>query len=139
MEDLLSLLRLLVTTAVAVGILYGLYRGLRWRFPRLARSRAILIVALGAIALASVAFSLIRTGGVECVQHENTVILRGERVLNFSQQASQTARPVSEEAYARVLQSCAYLAAHCPIDAGDATRGAAEDICRKAATGAPLN
>lgn len=124
---------------MAGGILYGLYRGLRWRFPRLGKRRAILIVSLGSVALASLAFSQLRTGGVECLQHENTVILRGERVLNFRQAETRSARPVSEEAYARVTQSCAYLTAHCPLESGDETRHIAEGICLKAAAGVPLN
>lgn len=139
MEDILSLLRLLASAAVAGGIIYGIYRGLRWRFPRLGKRRAILIVGLGTVVLASVTFSQLRTGGVECVQHENTVILRGERVLNFNQQQTRPVRPVSEEAYARVQQSCAYLIAHCPLESGDETRRSAEGICLKAAAGEPLH
>lgn len=139
MDDILNLLRLLVSTTVAAGIIYGLYRGLRWRFPRVGKRRIALIVTLGTIALGSVSFSLLRTGGVECLQHENTVILRGERVLSIRKDEDRPTRPVTEQAYARVQQSCAYLIAHCPLEAGDETRQTAESICLKATAGQSLN
>ena len=129
MDDLLSLLRLLASAAVAGGIVYGVYRGLRWRFPRLGPQRAKLIVGLGTVILASTAFSLLRTGGVDCVQHENTVLLRGERIINLRQDEARPARPMTEPRTARVLESCAFIARHCPIDPDDKTRTAAEEIC----------
>lgn len=135
MADLLSLVRLLASAAVAGSIVYGIYRGLRWRFPRLGPRRAKLIVGLGAIFLASTAFSLLRTGGVECVQHENTVLLRGERIINLRQDDTRPVRPMTEPRTARVLESCAFIANHCPIDPDDKTRTAAEEICLATAPG----
>ena len=86
------------------------------------KRRAILIVGLGTIALASVLFSLLRTGGVECLQHENTVILRGERVLNIRKDEARPPLPVMPEAYMQVQNSCSYLIAHCPLESGRETR-----------------
>lgn len=130
MDDLLSLARLIASAAVAGGIIYSLYRGLRWQFPRLGPRRAKLIVGLGTVILASLAFSLLRTGGVECVQHENTVLLRGERIINLRQDTARPPRPMNEQRAARVTESCAYLTNHCPLDPSDETRSGAEEICR---------
>lgn len=129
MADLLSLTRLIAAGCLAAAILYVIYRGLQWRFPRLRPGRARLIVALGAVVLVSLAFSSMRTGGVECIQHENTVLLRGERVINFREDAAPSQRPVTAEKTARVRESCAFIAQHCPLDPDDSTRTAANEIC----------
>lgn len=139
MNDLFSLIRLLASAAVAGTIVYGIYRGLRWRFPRLGPRRAKLTVGLGTIFLASLAFSFLRTGGVECVQHENTVLLRGERIINFRQDDTRPVRPMTEQRTARVLESCAYIAMHCPVDLDDETRTAAEEICLATVPTRPTN
>jgi hypothetical protein len=135
MSDVFSLIRLLATLAVAAGIVYGIYLGIRWRFPRLGRRRAILIVSLGTIVLASFAFSTLRIGGVECLQHENIVLLRGERKLQIRKDIEVAPQPMTEQRYARVLDSCQFLEAHCPFDSSDKTRAAARDICLKAQAG----
>lgn len=129
MEDLLALARLTASGVVAGAIIYAIHRGLRWRFPRLGRNRSRLIVAFGAVVLAALAFSLSRTGGVGCVQHENTVLLRGERIVNIRRDDTAPPRPLTAARAARVRESCDYLSRHCPLDPADSTRTAAHDIC----------
>ena len=65
MDDVVSLIRLLASGAVAAAIILGLYRGLRWKFPRLGKWRARLIVGLGTVFLASGSASLLTTGGAQ--------------------------------------------------------------------------
>lgn len=135
MADFLSLTRLIASGFVAGAILYAIYRGRRWRFPRLGPRRAKLIVGLGAIFLASLAFSSLRTVGVECIQHKNTVLLRGERIINFREDAAPLQRPMTAEKTARVRDSCAFIAQHCPLDPDDNTRMAAHETCLAVQTG----
>ena len=139
MSDIFNLIRLLATVAVAGGIIYGIYLGIRWRFPRLGKRRAILLVSLGTIFLASLSFSTLRTGGVECIQHENTVLLQGERKLQIRKDVEVSPQPMTEQRYARVVISCEFLEAHCPLDQGDRTRIAAGEICLKAQAGQAIN
>lgn len=139
MESVLSILRLVVAIAVAGGIVYGLYRGLRWRFPRLGRFRASLIVGLGAVVLVAIALNLLTVSGSQCLAHENTVLLRGERIINLRQTEERINRPVTDTRYLKVLESCEFLVEHCPLTASNETRVAAEEICRKAFAGQPLN
>lgn len=139
MEIIVPLLRLLVSLAVAAGIIYGLYRGLRWRFPRLGRFRAGLIVGLGSVILVAVATNLLTVSGSQCLAHENTVLLRGERIINLREVDDRPTRPVTDTQYLKVLESCEFLVEHCPLNASDDTRVAAEDICRKAFAGQPLD
>lgn len=139
MSDIFSLVRLLASVAVSAGIIYGIYLGIRSHFPRLGKRRAILIVSLGAVFLGSLAFSTLRTGGVECIQHENTIILRGERKLQIRKDVEVSPQPITEKRYARVLQSCLYLQAYCPLDQGDGTRIAARKVCLQAKTGQAMN
>lgn len=77
----------------------------------------------------SLASSSLRTGGVECIQYEKTDLLRGERVINFCEDAAPSQRPVTAKKPARVRESCALIAQHCPLDPDDGTRTAANEIC----------
>jgi hypothetical protein len=129
MDDLLALGRLTASGVLAAAIIYAGYRGLRWRFPRLGARRSALIVTLGVVVLASFSFTTLRTGGVGCVQHENTVLLRGERIINIRGDETAPPRPPTAERTARVRDSCAYLDRHCPLDTTDSTRTAAREIC----------
>ena len=140
MADLFALLRLVAAVAVAGAIAYGIYRGLRWRFPRLHARRAALIVTLGVIVLASLSANLLRTGNAECLQHENSVLLFGERVIRIDDdRAARPAPAIGSEPYLRVAESCRFMALHCPLDAADETRSRADAICLKADAGAPLD
>ena len=138
MDDVVSLIRLLASGAVAAAIILGLYRGLRWKFPRLGKWRARLIVGLGTVFLASGSASLLTTGGAQCVQHENIVILRADRVLQIRKQETRAPKPMSPQRYAQVVQSCEFLVAHCPLENADTTRLEAENICVKAFGGQPI-
>jgi len=129
MDDLLDLTRLIASGFVAGGIIYAIYRGLRWRFPRLGKWRARLVVVLGAVFLASLSHSMLRTGGVGCVQHENTVLLRGERVMNIRERDAMPPTPMTPERSARIRNSCSYLARYCPLDPTDPTRAEAAERC----------
>lgn len=140
MDIALDLLRLTLSLAAAIGILYGLYRGLRWRFPRLGAFRARLIVGLGAIFLVAISMKQLTTSDAQCLGHENTVLLRGERVINLRQ--AETERPVrgpNAPHYANVLESCAFLIEHCALDGADETGVTTARICEMAAAGVPLN
>ena len=140
MDIALDTLRLVAALGAAGAILYGLYRGLRWRFPRLGAFRARLISALGAVVLVAVATNRLTTSDAQCLAHENTVLLRGERMINLRQ--ADVARPVrapDSPQYASVLESCAFLDAHCPLDGIDKAGMTTAEICELAATGAPLN
>jgi hypothetical protein len=130
MGDLLSLLRLLAALVAAGAIVYGIYRGLRWRFPRLGASRTRLLVALGTVAVSAAAVSLQGPGPAQCLQHENTVLLRGERAINFREAADRAAGPISPANLPKVREACAFLAAHCPLAGADDTRRAAEAASR---------
>ena len=138
MDDVVSLIRLLASGAVAAAIILGLYRGLRWKFPRLGKWRARLIVGLGTVFLASGSASLLTTGGAQCVQHENIVILRADRVLQIRKEETRAPKPMIPQRYAQVVQSCEFLVAHCPLENADATRLEAENICLKAFAGQPI-
>lgn len=140
MDTALDILRLALSLAAAAGILYGLYRGLRWKFPRLGAFRARLIIGLGAIFLVAVAMNQLTTSGAQCVAHENTVLLRGERIINLRQaEVTRPARPADSPQYASVLESCAFLIRHCPLDGADKAGVTTARICELAATGLPLN
>lgn len=140
MDSLLDLFRLAIALAAALAILFGLYRGLRWRFPRLGAFRARLIIGLGAVILIAVSTSRLTTSDAECLAHENTVLLRGERIINFRQ--AEVERPVRAPGapqYANVLESCAFLIPHCPLDGVDKGGVTTAEICALATAGAPLN
>ncbi|MEK9831716.1 MAG: hypothetical protein VW453_03895 [Rhodospirillaceae bacterium] len=140
MDGLLAALRLVVAVAAAAAILYGLYRGLRWRFPRLGPFRAKLIVGLGAVFLVAISTSRLTTSDAECLAHENTVLLRGERIVNFRQAESERpVRSTESPQYANVLESCAFLVRHCPLTGTDKAGVTTAEICRLADAGAPLN
>lgn len=140
MDIALDLLRLTVSLAAAGGILYGIYRGLRWRFPRLGAFRARLIVGLGAVFLFAIAMNQLTTSDAQCLAHENTVLLRGERIINLREtEIARPARSVDSPHYANVLESCAFLIAHCPLDGADKTGVTTAQICEKATAGMPLN
>ncbi|MDA0784785.1 MAG: hypothetical protein O3B37_00715 [Proteobacteria bacterium] len=140
MDIALDLLRLTVALAAAAGILYGLYRGLRWRFPRLGAFRARLIVGLGAVFIFAIAMNRLTISDAQCLAHENTVLLRGERIINLRQaEIARPARSVDSPHYANVLESCAFLVEHCPLDGADKAGVTTARICEKAAAGMPLN
>ena len=140
MDIALGLLRLAVSLTAAAGIIYGLYRGLRWRFPRLGAFRARLIVGLGAIFLVAISMNQLTTSDAQCLGHENTVLLRGERIINLRQaEVARPARSADSPHYANVLQSCAFLIEHCPLDGADKTDVTTAQICEMAAAGLPLN
>ncbi len=140
MDIVIDLLRLSLALAVAIAIIYGLYRGLRWRFPRLGVFRARLIVGLGTIFLIAISMNRLTTSNAQCVAHENTVLLRGERVINFRQaEVERPARSPDSPQYARALESCAFLIQHCPLDGTDKTGVSTAEICEKAAAGSTLN
>jgi len=140
MDIALDLLRLVVSLAAAAGILYGLYRGLRWRFPRLGAFRARLIIGLGAVFLVAISMNQLTTSGAQCIAHENTVLLRGERIINLRQaEVARPTRTAGSPQYANVLESCAFLIEHCPLDGTDKTGVTTARICEKAISGAPLN
>ena len=139
MSDAFNLIRLLAALTVASGIIYGIYLWIRWRFPRLGKRSAILAVSLGTIFVTSLAFSTFRIGGVECLQHENIVLLRGERKLRIRKDIEVTPRPMTEQRHARVFESCQFLKAYCPRDPGDRSRAAAGDVCLKAQTSDRIN
>lgn len=140
MDVALDLLRLMVSLAAAAGILYGLYRGLRWRFPRLGAFRARLIVGLGAIFLVAITLNQLTTSDAQCVGHENTVLLRGERIINLRQaEVARPTRSVGSPQYDNVLKSCAFLIQHCPLDGADKVGVTTAQICEKAAASLPLN
>ena len=113
---------------------------LRWRFPRLGAFRARLIVGLGAIFLVAISMNQLTTSESQCVGHENTVLLRGERIINLRQ--AEVARPTrspDSPQYANVLESCAFLIQHCPLDGADKNGVTTGQICEMAAAGIPLN
>ena len=139
MSDAFNLIRLLAALTVASGIIYGIYLWIRWRFPRLGKRSAILAISLGTVFVASLAFSTLRIGGVECLQHENIVLLRGERKLRIRKDIEVTPRPMNEQRHTRVLESCQFLKAYCPRDPSDRSRAAAGDVCRKAQTSDRIN
>ena len=139
MDDLLSFVRLTAAVLVAGGIVYGIYRWLRWQFPRLGNFRASLIVALGTAGVAASAFSLFSGGAAQCLQHENTVLLRGERVINFRQAENPKPVDVGSIPYVRVVEACNFLAAHCPPANADDTRKTADRTCVLALAGEPLD
>ena len=140
MDVALDLLRLVGSLAAAIGILYGLYRGLRWRFPKLGAFRARLIIGLGAIFLVAVSMNQLTTSGAQCVGHENTVLLRGERIINLRQaEVARPSRSLDSPHYANVLNSCDFLIQHCPLDGADKTGVTTAQICEMAAAGLPLN
>jgi hypothetical protein len=140
MDIALDLVRLALSLAAAAGILYGIYRGLRWRFPRLGAFRARLIVGLGAIFLVAASMNQLTTSGAQCVGHENTVLLRGERIINLRQaEVARPTRNADSPHYANVLKSCAFLIQHCPLDGADETGVTTARICEMAAAGIPLN
>ena len=140
MDIALDLLRLTLSLAAAIGILYGLYRGLRWRFPRLGAFRGRLIVGLGAIFLIAISTNQLTTSGAQCLGHENTVLLRGERIINLRQaEVARPARSADSPHYANVLESCAFLIEHCPLDGADKSGVTTAQICEMAAAGVPLN
>ncbi len=139
MADALALLRLVAALLVAAGIVYAIYRALRWRFPRLGPRRAGLIVGLGVVILASMSASLLRTGNATCLQHENSVLLHGERVLRVGdERTARPAPPPGSEQYLRVVESCRLLVDQCPFDKMDDTDIRARATCAKALAGAPL-
>ncbi len=136
----MDLLRLTLSLTVAGAILYGLYRGLRWRFPRLGAFRARLIVGLGAIFLVAISMNQLTTSNAKCLGHENTVLLRGERIINLRQaEVERPARSLDSPQYANVLESCAFLVQHCPLDGADKAGVTTAQICEKALAGIPLN
>tara|TARA_R110002110_G_scaffold415612_2_gene651710 strand:+ start:170652 stop:171074 length:423 start_codon:yes stop_codon:yes gene_type:complete len=140
MDIALDLLRLIVSLAAAAGILYGLYRGLRWRFPRLGAFRSRLIVGLGAVFLVAISMNQLTTSDAQCLGHENTVLLRGERIINLRQaEVARPARSPDSPHYANVLGSCAFLIQHCSLDGADKTGVTTAQICEKAAASLPLN
>lgn len=139
MEDLFSLVRLAAAALVAGGIVYAIYRWMRWQFPRMGTFRAWLIVGLGTAAVAASAFSMFGDGAARCLQHENTVLLRGERVINFRQAENRTPADVGSIPYLRVVEACRLLAAQCPLVEADETRRDAHAICARALAGAPLD
>tara|TARA_A100001037_G_scaffold270885_1_gene266052 strand:+ start:51 stop:473 length:423 start_codon:yes stop_codon:yes gene_type:complete len=140
LDSLLDILRLIVALAAATAILYGLYHGLRWRFPRLGPFRTRLIIGLGAVFLMAISTSRLTTSDAECLAHENTVLLRGERVINFRKaEVERPARAADSPQYANVLKSCAFLTQHCPLDGIDKTGVTTAEICVLASTSAPLN
>ncbi|MEP4378400.1 MAG: hypothetical protein ABJ215_07590 [Alphaproteobacteria bacterium] len=140
MDIALDLLRLTVALAAAAGILYGLYRGLRWRFPRLGAFRARLIIGLGAVILVAISINQLTTSGAQCVAHENTVLLRGERIINLRQaEVERPARSPDSPQYSNVLESCAFLIRHCPLDGADKAGTTTAQICEDAAAGLSLD
>ena len=140
MATTLVLLRLAAALIAAAAILFGLYRGLRWRFPRLGAFRARLIIGLGAVFLIAVSMNQLTTSDAQCLGHENTVLLRGERIINLRQtEATRPARSVDSPQYANVLESCGFLIEHCPLDGADKAGVTTARICEWAAAGAPLN
>lgn len=140
MDIALDILRLTLSLAVAAAILYGIYRGLRWRFPRLGAFRARLIVGLGAIFLTALSMNRLTTSDAQCLAHENTVLLRGERIINLRQaEIARATRSPDSPQYANVLESCAFLVRHCPLDGADKTGITTAQICEKASAGNPLN
>ncbi|MBO6781675.1 MAG: hypothetical protein JJ899_00085 [Alphaproteobacteria bacterium] len=140
MDDALAVVRLLAAVAAAGGVLYGVYRGLRWHFPRLGARRAGLVVALTALVLASVSASVLRTGNAACLQHENTALLYGERVIRIDErQTARPAPPVGSEPYSRVVEACRFLEQHCALDAAEETDTRARAICVNALAGRPLD
>jgi len=140
MDIVLDLLRLAVSLAAAAGILYGIYRGLCWQFPRLGAFRARLIVGLGAVFLVAIAMNQLTTSDAQCLAHENTVLLRGERIINLRQaEVARPTRSADSPHYANVLESCAFLIEHCPLDGTDKTGVTTAQICEKAAAGISLN
>jgi hypothetical protein len=140
MDIALDLLRLTLSLAAAIGILYGLYRGLRWRFPRLGAFRARLIVGLGVIFLVAISINQLTTSGAQCLGHENTVLLRGERIINLRQaEVARPTRSADSPHYANVLESCAFLIEHCPLDGAGQSGVTTAQICMNAAAGIPLN
>ena len=136
----MDLLRLTLSLVVAAAILYGIYRGLRWRFPRLGAFRARLIVGLGAIFLVAISMNQLTTSNAQCLAHENTVLLRGERIINLRQaEVERPARSLDSPQFARVLESCEFLVQHCPLDGADKTGITTARICEKAAAGISVN
>jgi hypothetical protein len=138
-EDLLSLARLLAALLVGGGIIYAIYRWIRWQFPRLGRFRARLVTGLGTAVIAASAISLFGGGAAQCLQHENTVLLRGQRVINFRQAENPKPVEIGSVPYQRVVEACGFLADHCPIAGADDTRRDAAAICENALAGAPLD
>ncbi|MGB0572789.1 MAG: hypothetical protein ACPGQM_12145 [Alphaproteobacteria bacterium] len=140
MDIAMDLLRLTLSLTVAGAILYGLYRGLRRRFPRLGAFRAGLIVGLGAIFLIAISMNQLTTSNAKCLGHENTVLLRGERIINLRQaEVERPARSLDSPQYDNVLKSCAFLVQHCPLDGTDKAGITTAQICETAAAGSPLN
>ena len=140
MDSLFNLIRLSIAVAAAIAIIIGLYRGLRWRFPRLSTFRARLIIGLGAVVLISISTNRLTTSDAQCLAHENTVLLRGERIINFRQtEIERPARTINSPQYTNVLESCTFLARYCPLDSAIKTSIRADKLCELAAAGAPLN
>ena len=140
MDILFDIVNLIVAVAAAGAILFGIYRGLRWRFPRLSAFRARLIVGLGAVVLLALATNRHTTSDAQCLAHENTVLLRGERVINFRQsEVARPARAADTPQYSSVLKSCTFLLRYCPLDGFDKAGVTTRKICGQAAAGAPLN